>query len=171
MEFGKILEAAGAGVTAWAGEFWQGFSLNLALQFLVVYLFVVWGSLVVWVARDVTNRSSNILFQSLCVLLVLALSPLGIFIYLLIRPQRTVFEKYYENELGVPREPGDACPECGAGVREEWLFCPACDFKLREKCSGCKAMVETAWDFCPACGKKQEREEPKEEAKEKEKKK
>lgn len=171
MEFGKILEAAGAGVTAWTGEFWQGFSLNLALQFLVIYLFVVWGSLVVWVARDITNRSSNIVFQSLCVLLVLALSPLGIFIYLLIRPQRTAFEKFYENELA-PREPGDACPECGAGVREEWQFCPACDHKLREKCVGCKAMVETAWEFCPACGKKQApEEEPHAKDKENEKKK
>lgn len=144
----------------WAGEFWQGFSLDLALKFLVIYLFVVWGSLVVWVARDVTNRSTNVLFQALCVLLVLGLSPLGVFIYLLIRPQRTVFEKYYESELAVPREPGDACPECGAGIREEWQFCPACDYQLRGKCTGCKNIIELAWDFCPVCGKKREEKSP-----------
>ncbi len=148
------------GATSMASGAWEGFSLDLALKVAVAYLFVIWGSLVVWVARDVTNRSGNVLFQALCVLLPLALSPLGVFIYLLIRPQTTSFERYYEDGLAASRLPGDACPECGAAAKEEWLFCPACDFKLREKCASCGAMVETAWDFCPACGKSQETEGP-----------
>ena len=162
MDFSAFSQQAAVGMQAWAAGLWGNFSLDLALRLLVVYLFFIWGSLVVWVARDVTNRSSSLLFQALCVLLVLALSPLGVFIYLLIRPQRTAFEKFYESELA-PRQPGDACPGCGAGVRDEWKFCPSCDHVLREACGGCGALVETAWDFCPSCGKK--REEKKEDKK------
>ncbi len=37
--------------------------------------------------------------QIFCILLVLFLTPLGIFIYLLIRPQKTLFEKIFEEEF------------------------------------------------------------------------
>ncbi len=39
------------------------------------------------------------ILQIFCIILVLFLTPLGIFIYLLIRPQKTLFEKIFEEEF------------------------------------------------------------------------
>ncbi len=53
----------------------------------------------VWVAKDINNRTRSIILQVFCILIVLFLTPLGIFIYLLIRPQKTLFEKIFEEEF------------------------------------------------------------------------
>lgn len=72
---------------------------NVVLRAIIVYIFVVWFCIVVWVVRDITNRTRSVTFQVLSILLVLGLTPLGIFIYLLIRPQKTLFEKVFEEEF------------------------------------------------------------------------
>ncbi len=66
---------------------------------IIIYFFVVWFCLVVWVVRDITNRTHSIVFQVFSILLVLFLTPLGIFIYLLLRPQKTLFEQVFETEF------------------------------------------------------------------------
>lgn len=52
-----------------------------------------------WVVRDVTNRTNSLTYQVISILLVLFLTPLGIFIYLLVRPQKTLFEQVFESEF------------------------------------------------------------------------
>jgi len=64
-----------------------------------LYVFVVWFCIVVWVAKDISNRTRSIWLQIVSILIVLFLTPLGIFIYLLIRPQKTLFEKIFEEEF------------------------------------------------------------------------
>lgn len=80
-------------------ELLQMVNPNVVLRGIIVYLFVVWFCIVVWVVRDITNRTRSVTFQVLSILLVLGLTPLGIFIYLLIRPQKTLFEKVFEEEF------------------------------------------------------------------------
>jgi F0F1-type ATP synthase membrane subunit b/b' len=46
--------------------------------------------------KDISNRTNNILLQVLSVLIILFITPFWIFIYLLIRPSNTLFEKYYQ---------------------------------------------------------------------------
>jgi len=65
----------------------------------IIYFFIVWFCLVVWVVRDITNRTHSIIFQVSSIILVLFLTPLGIFIYLLLRPQKTLFEQVFESEF------------------------------------------------------------------------
>lgn len=72
---------------------------NTLIRFAGIYLLVIWVSVVIWVIKDITNRSDNVLLQVLSVLTVLVFTPLGIFIYLLIRPQSTLFERLYEREF------------------------------------------------------------------------
>lgn len=72
---------------------------DILFRSVVIYFFVVWFCLVVWVVRDITNRTHSIIFQVLSILLVLFLTPLGIFIYLLLRPQKTLFEQVFESEF------------------------------------------------------------------------
>lgn len=72
---------------------------DILFRSVVIYFFVVWFCLVVWVVRDITNRTHSIVFQVVSILMVLFLTPLGIFIYLLLRPQKTLFEQVFESEF------------------------------------------------------------------------
>lgn len=61
-----------------------------------IYLGVLWLSLVAWVARDIVSRSRSLLFQTLMILVNMALPVFGLFVYLLLRPPKTLMEKYYD---------------------------------------------------------------------------
>jgi hypothetical protein len=72
---------------------------DVLFRSVIIYFFLVWFCLVVWVVRDITNRTHSIIFQVFSILLVLFLTPLGIFVYLLLRPQKTLFEQVFEAEF------------------------------------------------------------------------
>lgn len=80
-------------------NFLQWLSPDIVVRTVVIYFFIVWFCVVVWVVRDVTNRTRSILFQVLSIIMVLFLTPLGIFLYLLLRPQKTLFEQVFEDEF------------------------------------------------------------------------
>lgn len=77
------------------GALWDFVNFETALKFAVLYMFVIWIALVVWVIKDVTNRTSNIFLQIICILLVVLLPFMWIFLYLLVRPGNTLLEKHY----------------------------------------------------------------------------
>ena len=70
--------------------------LDFILKGVLIYLAILWFAMVVWVARDVINRSNNILFQVVMILLNIILPIFGLVLYLIIRPSRTLLEKYYD---------------------------------------------------------------------------
>jgi cbb3-type cytochrome oxidase subunit 3 len=72
-------------------------TIELAIKFFIVYFFIIWIAIIVWVYKDITNRTENIWYQIFSILTVLLLTPfLGLIIYLIIRPSKTLFQKYYE---------------------------------------------------------------------------
>lgn len=80
-------------------NFVEKIDINTLIQGIVLYMFIIWFCIVVWVAKDISNRTQSLLLQIFSILMVLFLTPLGIFIYLLIRPQKTLFEKIFEEEF------------------------------------------------------------------------
>jgi len=66
------------------------------IKFAVLYFFIIWISVLLWVMKDISNRTNSIFLQVISVLIILFFSPFWIFIYLLIRPSNTLFEKYYQ---------------------------------------------------------------------------
>lgn len=75
---------------------WNLITFEFAFKFFLVYFFVIWISLIVWVLKDISIRSNNLFVQIISVFIILFLTPLWIFIYLLIRPRTTLYEKYYQ---------------------------------------------------------------------------
>jgi hypothetical protein len=72
-------------------------TIENTIKFFVLYFFVIWIAILVWVYKDITNRTDNIIYQIISILVILIFTPLfGLFIYLIIRPSKTLFEKYYE---------------------------------------------------------------------------
>lgn len=67
------------------------------VKFVVIYFFALWIAFIIWIIKDITNRTTNLAFQVFCLLIIIVLTPIfGLPIYLLIRPRMTIFEKYYE---------------------------------------------------------------------------
>ena len=77
---------------------YDNITFETSIKFMIVYFFIVRIALLIWVIKDIVNRSDSIILQTLSILIILVGTPLGIFIYLLIRPSTTLFEKY-NNEI------------------------------------------------------------------------
>ncbi len=150
---------------------WESITIESVLKFAVVYFFVIWIAVIVWVIKDISNRTDNLLLQILSILIVVIFTPLGVFLYLLIRPSRTIFEKYYleveenlnilshiieqKNEQQKVLEKSE-CPDCGCEIESDFVICPHCKRDLRNQCSKCKKEIRENWKVCPYCSTKQE---------------
>jgi len=56
-----------------------------------------------------------------------------------------------------PSATGPTCPKCHNPIKENFVLCPICKFKLKRPCinENCKQMLEANWDVCPYCGTEQ----------------
>lgn len=141
--------------------FWQSLTIETFIKLIVIYFFVVWISLIIWVYKDVTNRTENMFLQVFSILCVTLFTPLGFFIYLLIRPAKSIFEKFYqevEDNLDILsetiKESIVECHHCGVNVSANYTFCPHCETKLKHECHSCGKMIFADFKICPYCGKK-----------------
>lgn len=135
-------------------------SMDLGIKIVLGYFFIIWAAFIIWVIKDITNRTTNILIQTLSIFIILFFTPLfGLPIYLLIRPGTTLFERYYEEEEVVESdddlEEVYHCPGCNHHVSREFRFCPKCAYELTTTCPSCHKQVHTDWSLCPYCGEKE----------------
>lgn len=122
-------------------------TLKNVIIFAVLYFFIIWISLVVWVVKDISNRTDNIFLQIFSILTVLIFTPFWIFLYLIFRPSKTLFEKYYfevENNLDCLWDDVVIniweknfnlikCNNCSEEIEEEFKYCPYCKFRNKEE--------------------------------------
>lgn len=140
-------------------EISSNMSLDLGIKLMLGYFFIIWGAFIIWVIKDITNRTTNILIQALSIFIILFFTPIfGLPVYLLIRPRATLFEQYYEEEE--EKESIDDleelyhCPGCSHTVSRDFKFCPKCAFELTVSCSSCRKQIHADWTLCPYCGEK-----------------
>lgn len=127
-------------------------SLDLAFQIIIVYFLVLWVSIIIWVTKDITNRTNSLVLQFLSILIVLFWTPLWVVVYLLIRPSRTLFEKYYEDSLWDDEEIlSEKCFECKKPISKDFKFCPSCKTQVKIECVKCKSLISPKWKNCPYC--------------------
>lgn len=43
------------------------------------------------------------------------------------------------------------CINCKRNVKEDYRFCPFCNFALKRNCLRCANPVDTGWNYCPSC--------------------
>jgi len=149
--------------------FIDSITFTIFLKFLVIYFTIVWIAILAWVIKDITNRTNSIILQFISILLILLLTPLWVFIYLIIRPSRTVFEKYYkeiEDNLDIFSDIVDDkifsdrekihCYKCKTPIGPDFKFCPKCKIELKWDCKSCWKHLYKWWKICPYCWKKQD---------------
>ncbi len=153
------------------GPLWENVTLEFIVKFFVVYFFVVWLGLIFWVAKDISQRSNNKFFQIFCVLLMIFLTPLWIFLYLLIRPGKDIYQnltsEIEENleilqDFVLERTQHNTmneihCPSCHESIESDYLICPNCQETLKQTCHECQKEVRESWAVCPYCQSKQKK--------------
>lgn len=124
----------------------------------LAYFALLWLAIIIWVTRDALQRSESILFQAFAILLNIAVPILGVLLYLIIRPNKTRVEKYYE-ELERSMLEGEnvaeqnTCDKCLTPTDKDYGFCPNCGESLKKACTKCKKTFPNVWSICPFCGK------------------
>ena len=137
-------------------EDWESL-LAVGVAILIAYGAVLWLGIIVWIYRDIRERTRDTASQIMAGLLVVLFNIPGLFLYLILRPHETMIEAYERRLEGeaLIRELAEqrrSCPSCDAPIREEFLLCPQCRTKLQEPCSGCDQTLELTWSACPYCG-------------------
>jgi len=133
--------------------------INSFLQFLtgfsIVFLVVLWISLILWTFRDIRRRSRDPLLRILAVILSTILFIPGALVYVLLRPGQTLEEEYQRNleeeTLLQTLEETPLCPGCSRKIKNDWLVCPTCRTRLKKKCISCSKILDLNWEICPYC--------------------
>lgn len=125
-----------------------------------VWALLLWLSIIVWVYRDMRDRTRDLALQVLSVFVVLMFFPgfniPGLALYLMLRPRETLEETYARSleEEALLREIGDEgeCPSCRRFVERAWRACPYCQTQLKDVCGECEQLLSFSWIACPYCG-------------------
>lgn len=147
--------------------FFELITFDLFIKLVVIYFFIIWISIIVWVLKDITNRTNSLLLQLLSLLIVVFLTPLWVFLYLLIRPAKTNLEKMYkeiDDNLDLLSrimkdkywncDSTNRCPTCNTKLMDDFKYCPVCSTKVKVTCKECKKELDPDWKVCPYCSKK-----------------
>lgn len=132
-----------------------GIVLEIIVAVVVALTVAFWVSLAIWTFRDIRSRTRDFFAWVLALLLVLGLGPIGLLLYLLLRPKETLAEVYDRQleEEALLRDITErrACPGCQAVTEADWLVCPHCRTELRRSCMACSKPMELNWVICPYC--------------------
>ena len=125
-----------------------------------VWALLLWLSIIVWVYRDIRDRTRDLSLQVLAVFVVMMFFPgfniPGLALYMMLRPRETLEEAYARSleEEALLREIGDeaVCPSCRRFVERGWKMCPHCQTQLKDVCLQCSQLLSFSWVACPYCG-------------------
>ena len=129
--------------------------LQIFLAFAAAFFIALWVSMIIWTFRDVRSRSRDVFAIALATLMVVVFGPLGLLLYLLLRPRETLAEIYErsleEEALLQDLEQRVACPGCRRKIEEDWQVCPDCHTILKKTCLNCGRLLHLRWNICPYC--------------------
>ncbi len=130
--------------------------LNLAIDLLILFVAVLYLSLIYWTYADARRR----IFDPILVACATAASffPfVGTIVYMVLRPPEYL-EDVRERELETQAAEArlrqldqTLCPYCDYRVEHDFIRCPSCLRKLKERCVNCSRPLDQAWTICPYC--------------------
>lgn len=125
----------------------------LMVRLFVLFLIILWLSLVYWTYRDAQRRGAMGVYWAVIVLLF---NLFGWLVYLIVRPAEYVMDvkerelEIKEREILLNRS-DLLCPSCRKPNDKDFLVCPYCLKKLRNTCPKCGRAVNLDWRMCPYC--------------------
>jgi len=128
---------------------------SLTLTTLLAYIFGLWATIVIWTWFDVSSRTGNLIFRFGSIIIVATGFIFGLAIYLILRPDLTKEEKAVqsmEDSMFVSQASVLLCPNCYSTIKDDFVFCSTCAFKLQTSCKNCSKKINVSWFVCPFCG-------------------
>lgn len=134
-------------------EFFSSPLFKLFVNLFLLFLFVLYASLIYWTYRDAKRRGAMGIYWAV---VVLVFNFFGWLVYMILRPPEFA-EDAKERELEIRSKEAVlstsdvACPACGRPVERDFLICPYCLKKLKRACPSCSRPLRLAWKVCPYC--------------------
>lgn len=131
-------------------------AFNVAMSLLIVFLCVLYLSLIYWTYADARRRIIDPMIVA-CATAASLFPFVGTLIYLILRPPEyleDVHERDIETraaEARLHQLDHGLCPHCDYPVEREFVRCPSCLRKLKDRCASCSKPLDKAWTICPYC--------------------
>jgi len=130
--------------------------LNLAIDLLILFVVVLYLSLIYWTYADARRRILDPMLVG-CATMASLFPFVGTIIYMVVRPPEYL-EDVRERELETRAAEArllaldqTLCPHCDYRIEPDFIRCPSCLRKLKERCASCSRPLDQAWTICPYC--------------------
>ncbi|HEY2631058.1 MAG TPA: zinc ribbon domain-containing protein [Solirubrobacteraceae bacterium] len=130
--------------------------LSLAIDLLILFLVVLYGALVYWTYADARRRIADPMLVG-CATFASLFPFVGTIVYMILRPPEYL-EDVRERELELQAAEArlheldhSLCPHCDYHIERDFIRCPSCLRKLKERCTNCAKPLDRAWTICPYC--------------------
>ena len=130
--------------------------LNLVIDLLILFVAVLYLSLIYWTYSDARRRIEDPMLVG-CATAASLFPFVGTIIYMILRPPEYL-EDVHERELEAQATEarlheieGTLCPHCDYRIEPDFVRCPSCLRKLKERCVNCSRPLDRAWTICPYC--------------------
>jgi hypothetical protein len=130
--------------------------LSLAIDLLILFLVVVYFSLLYWTYADARRRIADPMLIG-CATAASLFPFVGTIVYMILRPPEYL-DDVRERELELQAAEArlhdldhGLCPHCDYRIERDFIRCPSCLRKLKERCTSCSKPLDRAWTICPYC--------------------
>jgi hypothetical protein len=130
--------------------------LNLVVDLLILFVVVLYLSLIYWTYTDARRRILDPMLVG-CATAASLFPFVGTMVYMILRPPEYL-EDVRERELEMQAAEArlhqldqSLCPHCDYRVERDFIRCPSCLRKLKERCASCSRPLDQAWTICPYC--------------------
>src|SRR6478735_3883937 len=131
-------------------------ALRTAASVAVLVLGVLYLSLIFWTFADARRRIDDPLLV-VCATLASFFPFVGTIVYVIVRPPEYLDDVRLRElemtaaEARLASMDYSLCPHCDYEVQSDYLRCPSCMRKLKERCYSCSKPIDPAWRICPFC--------------------
>jgi hypothetical protein len=130
--------------------------LQTAANIALLVLGVLYLALIFWTFADARRRIDDPLLV-VCATLASFFPFIGTIVYVIVRPPEFLDDvRLRELEMTAAEArlaslDYSLCPHCDYEVQSDYLRCPSCMRKLKERCYSCSKPIDPAWRICPFC--------------------
>jgi hypothetical protein len=131
-------------------------ALQTAANVALLVLAVLYLALIFWTFADARRRIDDPLLVA-CATLASFFPFIGTIVYLIVRPPEFLDDVRLRElemttaEARLANLDYHLCPHCDYEVQSDYLRCPSCMRKLKERCYSCSKPIDPAWRICLFC--------------------
>ena len=130
--------------------------LSMVIDLLILFVVVLYLSLIYWTYADARRRIADPMLVA-CSTAASLFPFVGTIIYMILRPPEyleDVRERDLEMQAAEARLhelDSSLCPHCDYRIERDFVRCPSCLRKLKERCTNCSRPLDKEWTICPYC--------------------